>query len=150
MFSFHEPGRLVDNELQLILTQKYAGDEPRGFALSYRFSMALIGKNSDVGNIELRIGNTDYILLYAGHIGYRVHPAYRGHRFAARSCRLLLPLARKHGLHTLWITCNPDNIPSRRTCEIIGAQFVEIIDLPPDTAMYREGERQKCRYRLDI
>src|SRR5689334_13976914 len=76
MFSFHDPGKLVDKELQLILTQKYAGDESKGFVPSYRFNMALIGKNNDIGNIELRIGNTEYILLYAGHIGYRVHPGY--------------------------------------------------------------------------
>ncbi|MEZ4670788.1 MAG: hypothetical protein R3E39_23025 [Anaerolineae bacterium] len=63
-------------------------------------------------------------------------------------CRLLLPLALQHGLETLWITCNPDNLASRKTCDLIGAELVEIVDLPPDTDMYREGARQKCRYRL--
>jgi tagatose 1,6-diphosphate aldolase len=62
---------------------------------------------------------------------------------------LLLPLARSHGLMTIWITCNPDNFASRRTCELAGATLVEIVDLPEDNDMYQRGERQKCRYRLD-
>ena len=48
----------------------------------------------------------------------------------------------------LWITCNPDNLASRRTCELAGAEFMGIVDLPPDSDMYLEGERQKCRYLL--
>jgi hypothetical protein len=27
---------------------------------------------------------------------------------------------------------------------------VEIVDLPEETDMYQEGERQKCRYRLNL
>ncbi|MCL5999827.1 MAG: GNAT family N-acetyltransferase [Chloroflexi bacterium] len=150
MFKFHDPGKLVDDELELVLVQRYPGDEIRGYVPAYRFNMTPAGKRGEIGNIELRIGNTDYVVLYVGHIGYRVHPPYRGHHYAARSCKLLLPLAREHGLKTIWITCNPDNYASRRTCELVGAVFEEIVDLPPDTDMYREGERRKCRYRLDV
>ena len=28
--------------------------------------------------------------------------------------------------------------------------MTEIVDLPTDNDMYREGERQKCRYRFDL
>jgi hypothetical protein len=49
-----------------------------------------------------------------------------------------------------WITCNLDNIASRKTCELAGARLVEIVDLSEDTDMYRKGERQKCRYRIDV
>jgi tagatose 1,6-diphosphate aldolase len=42
-----------------------------------------------------------------------------------------VPLAVRHGLSELWITCNPDNIASRRTCEAAGAELVEVVDLPP-------------------
>jgi predicted acetyltransferase len=150
MMTFYDPGKLIDHELQLVLSQRFQGDEARNWVPSYRFNMKLAGQNEEIGNIELRIGNTDYIHLYAGHIGYRVHPPFRGHRYAARSCRLLIPLARKHGFRTVWITCNPDNYGSRRTCELAGAKFIEIVDLLPDMDMYREGERQKCRYRLDV
>jgi tagatose 1,6-diphosphate aldolase len=150
MFTFLDPGKLVDNELELVLAYKYPGEESRGFVPTYRFNMRLVNQQPEIGNIELRVGNTEHIVMYAGHIGYRVHAPYRGHRYAARSCRLLIQLARQHNMKTLWITCNPDNIASRRTCELVGARFVEIVNLPVDTDMYQEGERQKCRYRLDI
>jgi predicted acetyltransferase len=88
------------------------------------------------------------IVLYRGHIGYSVEPGYRGHHSAARSVRLLVPLAAAHGLNPVWITCDPDNLASRRTCELAGAELVEIIDIPTNEEMYQRGVRQKCRYRL--
>jgi hypothetical protein len=30
---------------------------------------------------------------------------------------------------------------------LAGFELIEIVDLPPTTDMYRDGERQKCRYR---
>ncbi|MEE8418514.1 MAG: hypothetical protein V3S02_00210, partial [Dehalococcoidales bacterium] len=70
--------------------------------------------------------------------------------YAARACNLIKQVALDHGLKTLWITCNPDNVPSRRTCEILGCELVEIEDLPEETDLYRDGDRQKCRYRWDL
>ena len=102
------------------------------------------------GAVGLRIGNTLNIELYFGHIGYHVYPAARGHRYAQRACRLLFPLARAHGFSSLWITCNPDNIPSRRTCERLGGTLVNIVPLPLDNVLYTQGDRDKCRYRIDI
>lgn len=149
MFEFYEPGRLVDGELELILVDKYPADPAKEHVPVYKFKMVHVGRDDPIGGIDLRVGDTEHIVRYAGHIGYRVYPSQRGHRYAARACRLLLPLARRHGLNPVWITCDPDNIASRRTCEIAGAEFVEIVDLPADSDMYRRGERQKCRYRLD-
>lgn len=149
-FEFYDPGQLIDGNLVLSLVETYPGDPRRDYVPAYRFRMTLDGQRYEIGRIELRVGNTERIVLYAGHIGYRVLPMYRGHHYAARSCRLLLPLARRHGLNPLWITCNPDNYASRRTCELAGATFVEIVDLPEDNEMYQMGERQKCRYRLDL
>jgi predicted acetyltransferase len=112
--------------------------------------MIQVPSGEEVGRISLRIGSSPHILFYAGHVGYGVHHRHRGHHYAARACRLLMPLARAHGFRRLWITCNPDNTASRRTCELAGARFVEIVDLPEDSDMYLHGERQKCRYRLDL
>ena len=64
--------------------------------------------------------------------------------------RMLFPLAPMHGMRTLWITCNPDNWPSRRTCERLGGEMVEIVPLPPENPLYQRGEKSKCRYRIDL
>ncbi|MGC4032889.1 MAG: GNAT family N-acetyltransferase [Tepidisphaeraceae bacterium] len=69
------------------------------------------------GTVSLRLGDDDELKRYWGHIGYGVFPPARGQHYAERACRLILPLAKKHGLEELWITTNPDNIASRRTCE---------------------------------
>ncbi len=150
MFEFHDPGELVDRDLALVLVEKYPGNLAINHVPTYKFKMTLVGQDDKIGHIDLRVGNVDHIVMYGGHIGYSVKPEYRGHRYAARACRLLLPLARSHELGIVWITCNPDNIASQRTCELAGAELVEIVDLPEDTDMYRKGERQKCRYRIDL
>lgn len=103
-----------------------------------------------MGRLSLRIGNTEHIEKYAGHIGYSVDPPYRGRRLAARSCVLILPLARAHGINPLWITCNPENAASRRTCEIIGSTLVETVPIPPSDPLYRWDTKWKCRYRVDL
>lgn len=149
-FRFLNPGRLVEGDLSLVLEEQSLGDPARGICPSYTLRMVHVPRGFAMGRISLRIGHQPSIVLYAGHIGYTVHPPSRGHHYAARSCRLLLPLARAHGLTELWITCNPDNWASRRTCELTGARFVEIVDLPTETDMYQRGERQKCRYLLAL
>jgi tagatose 1,6-diphosphate aldolase len=116
---------------------------------TYHFRMLHAHSGEELGSINLRAASTPHIERYAGHIGFSVHPAYRGHRYAARALRLLLPLARDLGLEPLWITCDPENIASRRSCENAGAVFVEMVDVPEDSIIYRSGHPRKCRYRLE-
>lgn len=107
-FRFHDPGKLLDGDLELVLAQRYPGNPARGLVPAYKFKMTLAGQEEQIGSIDLRVGNTDTLVLYAGHIGYGVHPQHRGHRYAANACRLLLPLARRHGL-------TPCGSPATRT-----------------------------------
>jgi tagatose 1,6-diphosphate aldolase len=102
------------------------------------------------GGVSLRTGTTEAVERYYGHVGYHVYPPARGRGYAARACRLLLPLARRHGLRALWITCNPENVASRRTCERLGAVLVDTIPVPANDPLYARGDTQKCRYRLDL
>lgn len=143
-FSFFDPGLLVDRELSLELQIATLGDG-RDNVPVYHFKM-MVGR-IEAGRIEFRAQTNRQIELYVGHIGYNVYPAYTGHHYAERACRLLLPLARLHGHQQLWITCNPDNHPSRRTCERLGATLVELIALPEDQTT-TWGEFHKCRFQL--
>ncbi|HUN86153.1 MAG TPA: GNAT family N-acetyltransferase [Terracidiphilus sp.] len=118
---------------------------------TYFFRMKTLPTGAEAGTVNLRVGSTPHLELYAGHIGYGVHEPYRGHRFAARSVVLLLPLAAELGLDPLWITCDPENIASRRSLEIAGAEFVEIVDVPEDCGIRKfGGKTRKCRFRLQI
>ena len=149
-FKFLEPGSLIDGDLELVLSRKIPPDYRRGYAPVYQFNMVPAGSRKIMGSIELRIGEDENLVQYSGHFGYRVTVEYRGNRYAARSVRLLLPLAVIHGLNPVWITCDPDNQASRRSCEIAGGAMVEIVDVPKNSNMYRRGEQQKCRYRFDF
>lgn len=102
------------------------------------------------GSISLRIGDDDNLRRYLGHIGYGVFPPLRGQRIAERATRLLLPLAASHGLKELWVTANPENLASRKTCERLGGELVNIVNLPKTHPLYLRGERRKCRYRIDL
>jgi predicted acetyltransferase len=147
---FLDPGELCDGELRLFVAERVAADPVKGHVPAYNFAMTIVGHDDVIGQIGLRLGATDFLVRYAGQLGYDVDERHRGHRYAARSCTLLFPLARAHGFTELWITCDPINIASRRTCEFAGAELVEIVALPPDCEMYADGERFKCRYRIAL
>lgn len=147
---FFDPGPLQDGDLTLCLVDKNVPDVEKQWVQSYGFELRLPNVVGCVGTVNLRVESTNRITMYAGHIGYWVDTNWRGNHFAERAVRLILPLAKRHRISPLWITCNPDNWPSRRTCERLGAELVEIVDLPADDEMYLQGERQKCRYRLSL
>jgi len=149
-FLFYEYELFTDGEIEVSVERTNPANDRYGYAPSYDFTVHPAGNPAAAGSVSLRIGNTENILMYTGHIGYGISEKYRGHHFAAKACSLIRPVALDHGFKTLWITCNPDNYPSRRTCEILGCDLVEVVDLPRDNDMYRRGERQKCRYRWDI
>ena len=148
-FTFLEHGCLVDNDLELVLVEKKSAVPEKGYFPSYVFEMRNAGSGEKMGSISIRIGNNDNT-KYGGHIGYGVIEKYRGDHYAARSCKLLFLLAKKHGINPVWITCNPDNTASRKTCELAGGTLIEIVDLPKDSDQYRRGDRQKCRFRFDL
>lgn len=115
---------------------------------AYFFKMVHATSREEMGRINLRVGSNPHIELYAGHVGYGVEPAYRGHHYASHALRLLIPVACELGLNPLWITCDPENIASRRACELAGGIFVEIVDVPAACIIRQSGHPKKCRYRL--
>lgn len=146
-FRFLEPGTLRDGDLELVLTRAVPANPLKRYVPEYWFEMRHPGNTTALGLIRLRIGSTRR-LRYAGHLGYEVKPRFRGHRYAGRSCRLLLPLARAHGLGAVWLTVDPTNLASQRTCERIGATFIETVRIPKSHEMYALGARYRRRYRL--
>jgi tagatose 1,6-diphosphate aldolase len=139
---------LRDGELRLVLAERRPADPAEGWVPMLMFDMLVEGEPRPVGRLHLRIGDNEHLRRHAGHVGSEVEPAWRGHRFAARAVALVLPVEARCGIDPVWITCNPDNVASIRTLEIVGAERVGEVDLPPDTDMYRDGERPKVRFRI--
>lgn len=123
-------------------------DPMRQWLPTYHFEICL-PDGVKVGRCDLRIGHNE-LTYYGGNIGYEVDAEYRGHHYAGRACRLLFELARRHGLDYLYITCNPENIASARTCEYAGGVLEAIADVPEYNDMYAEGETRKRIYRFEL
>ena len=115
---------------------------------AYYFDICLLD-GTKVGACDLRIGHNEKTYI-GGNIGYNVDAPYRGRHYAARACALLFELARAHGMDHLFITCDPDNVPSARTCERTDGVYVETTDIPPENEMYLEGKRRVKIYRFDL
>lgn len=147
-FEFIDPGPLVDGELEVVVVTTTPGDPSRNWLPVYIFEMRVGGLRA--GGLNLRVGNTEDIVTYCGNIGYSVQPEHRGNHYAERACRLILPLIRAHGFRTIWIGCDPQNVPSRRTCERLGAEMIEIVSVPENHNMYERGHKEVCRYRLEL
>ncbi len=138
----------MTNEVQLILEKTADGDEKKKWVPAYYFFICDLNGNR-MGKCDLRIGYNDN-LYYGGHIGYTVFPEYRGNHYAAQACLLLFELARKHDMEYLYITCNTDNDASKKTCEYVGGQLLEIAELSKGNNMRARGEYEKCIYKVEI
>ena len=149
-FQFRDLGQLIDDDLELVVVALIPAQPLKGYVPCYHFEMRRTGTTTRMGDLFLRVGHTELLRLFGGHVGYGVDPGCRGHRYAARSCRLVFPLAKEHELTPLWITCNSDNWASRRTCELAGGVLAEILDTTPESDAYQRGEYQKCRYCFNL
>jgi len=136
-FEFRHPGALMDGDLELHLVERRSGDARKGLVPEYKFEMRRNGSSDAIGYIHLRVALTPKLQKHGGHIGYSVEPAYRGHRYAARSCRLLFALATEHRIDPILITCGEDNVGSRRTCEMIGGELVHTDTIEIEPGLWR-------------
>ena len=56
--------------------------------------------------------------------------------------------AKRSHMEYVDITCDTDNYPSIRTCELLGAELLGTVEVPPDNIEYQNGSRVKFRYRI--
>ena len=146
---FLDTSFLKTDEIQLRLERTAERDPVKNWVPTYYFSIC-DSQGHKMGDCDLRIGHNENT-YYGGNIGYNVEPEFRGHHYASKACRLLFELAKKHGMDYLIITCNPDNWPSRKTCEYAGGTLAEIVGLPEDNEMrVEDGETEKCIYRFKL
>ena len=138
---FYDTEDLRDGEIMLQLERTAEGNPEKNWVPAYYFGICLADGT--------RIGHNDRLYI-GGNIGYGIDEGYRGHRYAAKACRLLFRQARKHELGYVIITCDPTNIASSRTCELADGEYLETADIPEDHDMYERGLRQVMVYRFDL
>lgn len=137
--------KMEEGPITLQITEKVPAG-PDG--LPFYYYDILVG-GQPVGKISLRIG-ANFHTYYNGNIGYEVDEPFRGRSYARMACRMLLPLARYHGMTSLYLTCVEGNIASYRTIEGLGAELVEVCEVPRDYFAWREGMARQRLYRLAL
>lgn len=70
-----------------------------------------------IGNSRLRLSLNEYFLNIGGHIGFDVSPEHRRKGYATEILQLTLMEAAKHNIDRVLVTCNEDNIYSRKVIE---------------------------------
>ena len=136
-----------DDQIKLTLAKMLPKGHPNMGEMPILFFNIRLLDGTRIGQCDLRVGDSDKTEVL-GHIGYGIYEQYQGHHYAVRACRLLMDYARRSHMDHVDITCDTDNYPSIRTCELLGAEKLGTIPVPPDNIDYQNGSRLKYRYRI--
>jgi len=135
---------LQNGPVRLIFKKRVDVDPAHGRVPYLHFRIVTL-EGTDVGHLNFKMGDTDHITRYAGHIGYRIEEGFRGHAYSFHACLALRPYLRKTADRII-ITSDPDNYASIHIIEKLGARFIDGVDVPPDDPSYKNGARRKRRY----
>ncbi|HEY0699988.1 MAG TPA: GNAT family N-acetyltransferase [Micromonospora sp.] len=78
-----------------------------------------------LGRIAVRHRLTPFLLDVGGHIGYDVRPTARRRGHATAMLRAVLPVARGLGIGMALVTCDHDNVGSRKVIERNGGVLAD-------------------------
>lgn len=76
-----------------------------------------------LGSIRCRHELTEYLLNEGGHIGYDVVPEHRRKGYATAMLCAVLPFAAGLGITQALLTCDEDNVGSRKVIEACGGVY---------------------------
>lgn len=137
---------ILFNSLSLKITEKNVGDN---VMLPFYYYDIFNPEKENVGKISIRIGH-NFHSYYNGNIGYEVFKEYQGSGYAYKACQAILDVARFHRMGHIVITCDENNIASYKTIEKLGAELVEICDVPREYFAWYEGMERKRIYKLSL
>ena len=103
----------------------------------------LIVNNVYVGRVSIRHTLNDHLLKVGGHIGYDIIPSERKKGYGTALLKFALIKAKEFGIDKALLTCDEDNIGSRKIIEGAGGILENIIE-------GENNEPNKCRFWIQI
>lgn len=110
---------------------------PEGYVAHTTFW--LVEGNEYIGRVDIRHDLNDFLRREGGHLGYDIRPSKRGQGYGKLILKLGLEKAKEMGLPNILITCDIDNIPSKKVIEANGGQLERVEPVAaggPDKALY--------------
>ena len=145
LFFRRNPAEFADGEIELTRISVPKPDSGLGFGRERVWRISLRGSRKEIGQISYRDGESRCVFYY-GHIGYHIDPAWRGHHYALKACRLLREEILRSGKSSVIITCDPENTASRKTCEKLGCLLEGTVSVPRDILEKYDIHHTKRRY----
>lgn len=93
----------------------------------------IVEEDEYIGRVSIRHKLTKQLELSGGHIGIDIRPTKRGMGLGKEAMKLALQKAHELGLNKVLLTCNINNIPSRKMIESCAGELKGI-------------ENEVCRY----
>ena len=111
--------------VQFAENTKYKDTVKPGFVTAHTFFA--LDNDKIVGIINARHELNDYLLNFGGHIGYSVRKSERRKGYAKAMLSYTVDFLFSLGLNRVLITCDKNNIPSKRTIESCGGILENVV-----------------------
>lgn len=103
------------NDFENYINNLEVKDETDGLVLDSTFFCLDLNRNIFVGAVNIRHYLNDYLFRYGGHIGDGIRPSERGKGYGTKMVSLALEECTKLKINRVLMTCNKENIASRKT-----------------------------------
>jgi len=114
---------------------------PEGKVPSELFFLCREGEKRILGAIDIRHELNDYLFRFGGHIGYGIRPSEQRKGYATIMLGMALDHCRRLGMERVLVTCDEDNVGSRRTIEKNGGILENIV---------LDGSDRVMRFWIDL
>lgn len=102
----------------------------------------LVEGDEFLGRLDIRHELNDYLHHAGGHIGYDLRPSARGKGYGKLILKLGLEKAKELGIENALVTCDLNNLPSKKVIEANGGVL-------EDVRAMGSGQADKARYWID-
>ncbi|MBI3332436.1 GNAT family N-acetyltransferase [Candidatus Peregrinibacteria bacterium] len=85
----------------------------------------LVDGGKFIGHVSIRHRLNKRLREFGGHIGYAIRPSKQQKGYGSSILEMAIPKARELGIGRVLVTCDPDNIASRKIIEKNGGSLME-------------------------